>query len=425
MAPNTHAEYGASGAKRYLECPGSIGLSRSLGPQPRKSSEFAAEGTLAHAIAETCLLTGKKPHDFVGETRTCEGYTFDIDDEFADAVKVYVDYVNGLRLFGAEVHLEVAVDPSWAFGGAAQGLPPTFGTADTLAYLPDERSLHIVDLKFGRGVVVEAEGNPQIRYYGTGGLGAKVFQVLNGKPLAQMVDRVTLTIVQPRAWHAAGPARSETLSVRELTDWANDDLRTGIERAEADNGQTFKPGSWCQFCPAFAHCKARRDHAAAMATDLAAAAFGGKPLENVDPKKVPAAVQQHGANISPEDLSALLDKIALWRPWVKAVEDYAEDLVSNGGNIPGYALRPTTPRRHWQDDDEDKMRSRIAFETPLRIGEVTERRLLSPAKVQKKIGKKKYDAHVAQFVETRSTGMKLEPEDDPRRRIKNRGRAPF
>jgi hypothetical protein len=135
--------------------------------------------------------------------------------------------------------------------------PPVdmFGTADAIVIKPKRQQLHVIDLKYGAGVLVEAEHNPQTRYYGLG--------ALLGLPLDIVIDTVELVIVQPRLPHPAGLVRREILTALELLAWGRE-LMAAAHRALAP-AAPLVPGRWCRFCPAALTCPALHEQTLADA----------------------------------------------------------------------------------------------------------------------------------------------------------------
>ena len=145
-----HAMLGASKAHRWMTCPASIQLEATI---PDEESFYAAEGTAAHALAEECLLKQKPPENFIG----VEFEGFIVDEVMASHVATYVDFCNAQD--AEESHVELRVDYSeWASGG--------FGTADFVVL--HDGVLHVIDLKYGQGLKVNANRNEQLMLYGLG-----------------------------------------------------------------------------------------------------------------------------------------------------------------------------------------------------------------------------------------------------------------
>jgi hypothetical protein len=155
MSADVHAELGASSASRWMHCPGSVRLSRPYGGESRASS-YAAEGTVAHALAEAALSGVSGPA--IGAALEADGRSVVVTHEMEDAVQVYLDVVMPLRK-QADWH-------AFEQGVVIRSAPPQaecFGTADFAALVG--HTLHIVDLKYGKGVIVEVEENAQELYY--------------------------------------------------------------------------------------------------------------------------------------------------------------------------------------------------------------------------------------------------------------------
>jgi hypothetical protein len=425
MPPSAHSAFSASAAKRLLACPGSYALGRALAQaQPpgraATTSIFAAEGTAAHSLSEACLFSGQSPDAFVGTTLSADGFDFEVDETFAEAVTVYINVVKGLRALGYVVGLEVRVSPVHLWGG----LPPLgidlFGTGDTVAYNFATRHLVIADLKFGKGIPVDVTDNPQLKYYGAGSADPKVLRELcekNGIDTSQLTDgeltpeEITLAVVQPRAPHPDGLVRRWNLSHRELEHWARQDLYLGVKAALDDDGTRLSAGEHCRFCPAFSVCSEPRKKSLAAAKD----AFAAAPPTNAPATSTPALPL--AAQLSDAELGDLMDKITLITPWIAAVKDHALERMKVGkSDVPGWKIVPKRAVRAWASDDDDELRDTLKKEG-LSDDEFLTSQVLSPAKVQAKTGKKRYDAKVAPHVVKRSSGVTTAPDGDPRARV--------
>ena len=237
-----HSPLGASGAHRWMECPGSVALIQALGPINEEEPDYQREGTLAHSFAAHCL-----EHDQDGWEALA--HFPDATADMSDAVQVYVDHV---RAQPGRRYVELRVEHS-AFHEAM------FSQLDAAILNPDaivglDISAEIVDYKHGVGVVVEVDDNPQVKYYG--------FAFLNGADWPDDLPRlsddafVRLTIAQPRVtWHPDGGVRSWVTTAGELRRWAYEELRPAMARA---GEATFKMGEHCRFCPAKLVCPLMR-----------------------------------------------------------------------------------------------------------------------------------------------------------------------
>lgn len=155
-----HASLGASGAHRWIACPGSIRTGAGI---PNKSSRYADEGTAAHQLAERCLRDGSDAASHIGGIESVRGVAHVVEEGMAEAVQVFLGIVRTHRAPGDALLIERRFDLSSIH-------PGMFGTNDACVISPSRRTLHVFDYKHGKGHAVEAAGNPQLRYYGLGAL---------------------------------------------------------------------------------------------------------------------------------------------------------------------------------------------------------------------------------------------------------------
>jgi len=223
-----HSPLGGSGAYRWIPCPGSVQLS--YGVQDA-TSDYAAEGTVAHSLAETCLRYKTDAWEHIGSHFGEHVVT----KEMADAVQVYLDAIRSR-------YTDANQGNSWIekFFYCPSIHEHFYGKSD-FGYLSESaRTLHIWDYKHGAGIVVEVKKNPQLMYYGCG-----MMEDLN---LWDKVDWVVLHIAQPRGFHWDGPIRSWTISTEHLWNWLQFILIPAMDRAlTSDHTES---GEHCRFCPA-------------------------------------------------------------------------------------------------------------------------------------------------------------------------------
>lgn len=253
-----HAKLSPSGAKRWMACAGSLAMEAGY---PDTSSEFADEGTAAHFLASECLdgvFDARYFHEktvVVGTHGTCwsevfegsfaEARSFRVDADMCREVQKYLDFVNAAAEDG-ELHVEQRLA---IFGGA---IPDQFGTSD--AVIVFSKSLHIIDLKYGRGVQVDAEENEQGMLYALGALDE--FDLLGE------IETVKITIHQPRLNHVSTwECSAEHLRAFEQRAIAAGklalDLAEGVSPTELAH---LNPGpDQCRFCKAKATCPALRN----------------------------------------------------------------------------------------------------------------------------------------------------------------------
>jgi hypothetical protein len=308
MTKPAHSPIGASSMYRWAACPGSIRLSEGI---KNRSSEYAAEGTVAHDIGAQVLEDGIKIDKFLGTTTTVEGHEITVTQEMLDAVQVYVDAV------------------SWAAQTAKPG------------------TLIVMDYKHGAGLAVEVKDNPQLEYYALGSLLSEkgissrliehkfdltaVYPGLYGTADCVIqtpgdVTRVEMVIVQPRCPHPDGPVRRWTIDAIDLMDFTTELI--DYAKATEDPAAPLHPGDHCRFCPAAGTpCTALKDKANAVAASVFAP---GKPY---DPK--------------------VLADTLLWLPvlesWAKSVREFAYAEAEAGNKIPGWKLVAKVARRKWRD----------------------------------------------------------------------------
>ena len=328
MAKNTaerqHALLSASGAKKWINCPASARLEETL---PDEESAYAAEGTLAHAIGElklTKLFTDKNMTDRAYKTRLNK-LTKDplYQKEMDGYTDQYVDYVTGIA-YGFESAPFVVVEQRLDYSDWA---PEGFGTGDCILIHGSE--LHVMDFKYGKGVPVSPENNPQMMCYGLGALKAfgTIFPVMT----------VVLHIIQPRINNLT----SWSITRQELTCWGAEVLKPAAEKAYAGGGEC-NPGSWCDegFCKLRATCRARAEkHLALM--DKA-----------VDPHPTGSTIMQLPPALSNDEVGAILKDAQFLASWVKKLEAFATDEIAAGRDIPGWKLVEGRSNRTLTDQEQ-------------------------------------------------------------------------
>lgn len=348
-----HTKLSASGAKRWMECPGSTQLIAAGEGHAEDESEFAIEGTNAHTLAAFCLESETEAWEHVG-TFSLEHISgdpadsFEVTQEMAENVQVYLDWVRALpegelaietRVDDVEVHKE--------FGG----------TAD--AYKLCGCTLHVGDLKYGVGIPVEAEDNPQLMYY--------AFGVLRKHP---EVVNVRMTIIQPRAPHEEGPIRTFAMTADELHRWAEAKLLPAMAATDAPDAP-LNPGDWCRWCPASKNltCPAQQSDLKAMEM---------------------AAVTMPAEKMTDQMLSDYREMAKNVTMFIKAINAEVYRRLMNGAKIPGVILKQAKADRVWHAGAEKLARDRWGDQA------FTDPKLLSPKQLEDKFpGGKKFTAEHA------------------------------
>lgn len=368
-----HSELGASVAERWMQCPGSVRLSRG---QPNPQTSYALEGKAAHALAERCLTTDTEPLAFLGTNF----HGVEVTEEMVEAVDVYVTHVRSRMTDGADVVVEQQFD-------LAPLNPPgaMWGTADAVVRQKGWDHIDIIDFKYGRGVVVQAVGNAQLRYYALGAVLA----------LGVAPSTVTMTIVQPRASHPDGIVRSETISCLDLIEFAADLLDAARKTLEPD--APLVPGEWCGFCRAAAVCPALHDHAMVVAqrefVDLDAGA------ELPDPSL-----------LRKEDLLRVLRNSQMLENWLRSCSAYVSaQLAADPEYTDEFKLVAKRATRRWAVEDEQVIAT--LRDKGVTLDELFVRKLKSPAQIEKLVGKKQLPQALVSKV---SSGVTLAPASDTR-----------
>lgn len=342
----THAKLSASGAHRWMNCSGSIKAEQGY---PDTSSPYAQEGTLAHELAEAFLKTEKHPD---GASDEMYGYVYE-----------YTDYIQSLMSNeGAMLYVEQKVSYEHITPGG-------FGTCDAIVHenLPEWEydTLHIVDLKYGRGVPVYAEDNPQLMLYAAGAC----------KSLDIHPANIELHIVQPRI----GNYSSHTIKLRELKEF-EDFARERAELALSPNAPRTPGEKQCQWCKAKADCKALYDYTAELIkrdSDL---------FEDPD-------------TMTDEHRRDLLDNKKLIVDFLSAVEEDVYDRLHSGKSFEGYKLIEGRTTRKWKDGAEDALVNELG-------GAAYNTKLIGITEAQRQIGKDKVD----ELTERTQGSPKLVPE---------------
>lgn len=384
-----HSRLAPSAAHRWMNCTGSVRLIESLPPSEQatgEQSEYAAEGTKAHALAE--MMLGQPSLD---------PFQLNADTDMIEAVQVYV---NEVRKWPGVLHIEkhmslAALDPPEEMEG----------TADCV--VTHERILRLFDLKYGVGVVVEVKDNEQLlTYLLMAALGELTRRVLGtsgdldfeieGAPLdaaLNLFDEFHATVVQPRAPHSMGSVRSIEVTREELRDFAILLLQRARETQDAN--ATLTPGNWCRFCPAQAHCPALSKHVQVVA--------------QMDFEAVPVDTPPSPETLPLEVAAEVLTRVQVFENWFNALRGRIVRELEAGRDVPGWKLVNKRARRVWGDPTEVQAWASGSGLSPADYFEPLS--LKSPAQMERVVGKKNLpDALVARVI----SGTTLVPSSDSR-----------
>ncbi len=367
-----HAKLSASAAHRWMVCPGSVRLGKGL---PDNTSEAAAAGTVAHDLAAWALAThdGALLNDEIGRIAYQDGYDITIDAEMVDAVRLYVDTLAADKQPGDVDWVEVDLTPALQRIDESTG-----GTADHVLFRPAAKHLFVTDFKYGAGVLVNPEGNKQLRMYALGAL-------LDAEGRGALVATVTVRIVQPRVEHPEGRVRQETFHAADLLEFAADVEQSAA--ATRDVNAPLVPGEdQCRWCPAKRMCPAlEAKHHALVADEF-------KDLTSYDPVA----------------LASALDSVPLVEARIKALREFAYAEAERGNPPPGYKLVAKRGVRKWVNDEAlrtwAEARAIDPFEEP---------KLKSPAQIEKELNKDQ-KKELGEMTVTVSSGHTLVPASDKR-----------
>ena len=330
---SAHAKLSASGSARWLACTGSVKAESQF---PNTSSSYAMEGTTAHALAERCLTEDVTPNYYLN--RQIDGYT--VDDEMVDHVAAYVAYV---KSFSGIHFYEVRVDFS-------EWIPDGFGTSDAIVIDSKSNTLHIIDLKYGKGVPVDAENNSQGMLYALG--------VLSEYSFIYDIDTVVIHIYQPRIKNYS----SWSITTDDLLTWA-DWAKQRAEEAITDNAPRTPSDKACQWCKAKATCKALLDHTHnVLMNDF-------DELDNIKPD-----------TLTDKELKVILDNAKLIKSWLDAVESHVFDKLNDGQDFDGYKLVEGRSTRAWLNEDTA---AQVLLKSGLEPDTLYTKKLISPAQAEK------------------------------------------
>ena len=386
MPPSTHSHFGASSSYRWINCTASVAL---CAKAPARESSFEAdEGTAAHELAELSLLKKKMPNNFIGQSIKVGNQVFEVDEEMAEHVSLYVKEV--LKAGSIKTNpgprdkyrVETKFNLDWL------GRKGMWGTCDASLADREHRKLHVFDLKYGQHSPVVAENNYQLMYYALGILGEEG---------PRNFDSVRLVIVQPRC-ERTGITEWE-ISVEELLKWAKETLIAAYDEACSDNPKFAPSEKACRWCNGRSICPKMMD-------EIAEAAQVNLPAVKSTEITFPAV-----ESLTDEQISKILKIMPLFKPYFDSVAEYALSRALNGDIIEGYKLvKGRQGNRTWVDESAVEEAFKGQFGDSL-----YEKKLLTPAKLEKLLGKNKKE--VEPYTTRPEAKLSLAPLDDKREAI--------
>lgn len=349
-----HAKLSPSGAHRWMACPGSVVLEAEY---PDTGSVYADEGTAAHTLASWCLEDELDAYQYVGTEITAGERKFTVDTDMAGYVQ---DYANLVREYARDgtlmVEQRVPISHLTNEEGAA-------GTADAVVLLRNE--MVVVDLKYGMGVKVMADDNPQLLMYALG--------AYEDFGVAWDGDVVTMVIHQPRLNHVS----EWSIPLQVLKSFAEDVRRAaecvaGAKRADSLDDYLQPGEKQCRFCKAKASCPALRAEVAEIVGGSAAATV--EDFADFLPEPV-------GSTIGGNYLSMAMAKVGLVEDWCKAIRAEVERRLLAGKPVEGFKLvEGKRGNRKWADP---KAVESLLKSYRLRQDQMYDFKLISPTAAEK------------------------------------------
>ena len=364
MPPNDHALLSASSSHRWLHCNPSARLEREFAD---RETIAAAEGTAAHALAEHKLKRRLKlrserpvsPFD-TDEMEVCT-------DDYADFVMEQVTKERR-RDPNTQVFIEQKLDFSCY-------VPEGFGTGDALVV--SRGRIHIIDLKYGQGLLVDSEENPQMMLY--------ALAALNQYEEQYQIKKVKLTIFQPRRDNVS----TWETTVAKLKKWATKDLVPKAQRAFRGEGE-YCPGEWCIFCKAAVKCRARADDK----LRLAQSEFKMPPL------------------LTDAEIESVLAKLPDIKKWADEIQEYALAKALAGKEWTGFKLVEGRSVRKFTDE-----RAVVKAANEAGYHDIYKQSLISITEMEKLMGKVEFSKVLGALVTKPQGKPTLVPDTDKRQAI--------
>ena len=367
-----HALLSPSASHRWLHCTAAPRLEEGIKDE---GSDYAAEGTLAHAYCAMKLKNflglptdGEKEEIAALQEKYGTGEMAEYTDTYATIV---LEKYNDARAATPDAQLLVETRLDFS-----DYVPEAFGTAD--AIIIADGTMEVIDFKYGKGVKVSAVENPQMMIYALGAYARFAFEY--------RIDNLRATIVQPRIDNLS----EYEITVEELTAWAANVLAPAAEKAYKGEGPQT-PGAWCQFCKVKNQCRA-------LASKC-------KEVVAVDPKL-----------ITPEELAKdVLPMVPIVKTWISGVEDFALAQALSGVQLPGWKIVEGRSVRKITDTDsvaavltKNGYKQNDIFK-PVEMRTITD--------LEKLVGKKQFAAMCGEWINKPQGKPTLAPEGDKRKAI--------
>jgi len=369
-----HAKYSPSQLSRIIACPGSVQLSE---PKPNDSSSYAEEGTFLHSVMEQSLRKSDSDNVKIDQTRPLTKEQLRACEHAADYfMDVYREVA--LQPGGAMVDLEVQSSLAYL------GQPDCYGTADVR--IVSLGRLDIIDWKFGQGIHVDVQHNPQLKAYALGAFGSK--------PHLLSCSTVRTHVVQPRldnCWYTE-------YTSGELLDWFHEVLVPAFNLATMPQPQCFPGEDQCRWCKAKMDCRARYEYASKAATHV----FSTFATQTVDA-------------VRPEELAVLLKDAKVLEQYIKDIKQFALNQCIEGVGFPGHKAVLGRTSRHWKDEREAlRFLLTKTDEGEFEFDELYVSKFVTPPQAEKLTKLMKKDPEFQDLYRTVPGKPTLVPETDPR-----------
>ena len=361
MPPNNHAVLSASSSHRWLNCNPSARLELEF---EDRTTSAASEGTAAHALCEHKLKRRLK-------LRSERPVSVWDSDEMEACTDDYADFVmeNVVRERRRDKDTQVLIEQKLDFSCF---VPDGFGTGDCI--IVSKGRLHIIDFKYGQGVLVEAEDNPQMKLYALGALG--LFEE------KYQIKKVKMTIFQPRRENVS----TWEITVNRLKKWAEKELKPKAEKAFKGEGQ-YCPGEWCLFCKAAIKCRARAEDK----LKLAQSEFKLPPL------------------LTDAEIEDVLIKLPDIKKWAEEIQAYALAQALGGKEWAGFKLVEGRSNRKYSNEQEvAKAAERAGYY------DIYTKSLISIGEMERLMGKKEFNEILGGLVVKPQGKPTLVPDTDKR-----------
>jgi len=367
-----HASLSASKAARWMACtPSAVFEAQFDDP----GSPYAAEGTLAHSVAELAVRKATKgiaARSYNAELKKLkeseDGKTF-YAQEMQDAADFYAGTIVDTLRTCADPFLVLEQKVSYEVYA-----PGGYGYAD--AVIIDDEVLYVIDFKYGKGIKVEAEANPQLRLYALGAYDAF-------KDFYDGIKTIKTMIIQPRLEHVS----TEETSVADLTAWGTETVKPRAELAAEGKGE-YVPGEHCRFCLGRGQCKAR--------ADINMQVYKSSPDVNL---------------LSFEEAGALLEKAKDVKAWLADLEELVFRALNQGSSVPGWKIVEGRSLRKLTDPDAA---AAALIADGIDEALIYERSLLTLTGLEKALGKKYIADTIGSYIDKPAGKPTLAPESDKR-----------